>query len=196
MNKSWQEKLTLAKAAGVFLAARVPAIRAVVLTGSVAYGDVKEEDDLDFLIIVQAGHVWRVRAATYFWAWFLGKKRRVNDECDKWCLNMFLDEEHLVIPKEKRTEFARLQLRRARIIVDRDGVWERMKRENAFWTGENFEKDSALLQQTHIGKRRLNALDTWLEWWAWRIQYAYMWRKMTREYVSRYQIFFHPLARE
>lgn len=195
MNKVWQEKLTLATAAGEFLAARIPAVKAVILTGSVAYGDVKEDDDLDFLLIVQAGYVWRVRLAAYFWAWLLGKKRRVDDERNKWCLNMFLDEEHLIIPEEKRTKFAKLQLERARVIVDRDGVWERMKRANAFWTGEPIG-EAIPISQADIKKQRLNKLDTWCEWLAWLGQYAYMQKRITREYVSRYQIFFHPLERE
>ncbi len=76
----WEEKKILAKKAADLIG-RLPFVRAVILTGSVAYGDVKNNDDLDFLLITKENRVYITRFLVYMLAMILGKKRRVDKYC-------------------------------------------------------------------------------------------------------------------
>ncbi|MBQ6436134.1 nucleotidyltransferase domain-containing protein [bacterium] len=186
----WQQKKRLAVKACEFLLKHVKTIRGIALTGSVAYGDVKEDDDLDFLIITREGRVYTTRLQCYLWAMIRGKKRRKNHEKDSWCLNMFLDEQALLVPKSKRTAFAARQIERISILWEQDRAVQRFIEANKPWM--NGEK----LSETIINKPEIeNWGDRWESWWrSW--QWWYMKPKMTREVVNERQIFFQPLERE
>lgn len=211
MNKEiWQKKLSLARSAGEFLQSQVKTIKGIAVTGSVAYGDVEEDDDLDFFIISQEKRVWTTRLHCYAWAWLKGKKRLQTDEKDKWCLNLFLDESDLRVPEVKRSEFARLQVKRMRLIGEQDEVWKKFFQANADWLGgeeraiEMYEskqnKDLIKAKRVYYNTQNSRVTvqkmgDIWEEWCFWW-QWQYMKSKITREYVSKSQIFFHPLRRE
>ena len=186
----WEEKLELAQAAGEFLARLVPMVRGVAVTGSVAYGDVREDDDLDLLIITAAGRVYTTRLLCYGWALVRGKKRTMRDEKNKWCLNMFLDETCLLIPESKRTNFARCQIERMKVIVDEDGVFADFFRINQGWMdGESdFEVHEREVESGKVGDIVEKYLRVAQQWW--------MRPKITREVINDKQIFFQPLVRE
>jgi hypothetical protein len=69
----------------------VPFVRCVAVTGSVAYGEPSENDDLDFLVVARPGTVWLFLLFSY-----LAARRRRNDDPvnvpTHWCFNYVLDE--------------------------------------------------------------------------------------------------------
>jgi len=196
----------------------VPGIKGVGLTGSVACGDVKAGDDLDFIIITKKRRVWTVRFFCYAWAWLTGHKRRPDNEKNKWCLNLFLAEDHLQVPKCKQSEFACWQVQNLRVLQDKGDVFARFFGENSYWC--SFKSESvyyntqepvatsgdAKFASAYSGKNEDNYVyyntqkwwrlpGDWLEEILYRLQYGYMKNKITREFVSRDQIFFHPRER-
>ncbi len=216
----WQEKLSLARRAGEFLVRMVPGIKGVGLTGSVAYGDVKAGDDLDFIIIAKRRRVWTVRFFCYAWAWLTGHKRRPDNEKNKWCLNLFLAEDHLQVPKCKQSEFACWQVQNLRVLQDKGDVFARFFGENSYWcapkdvsvyynrqeldlpSGDNKvvpvspQAGEKYKESVYYSRQKWWRLPgDWLEEILYRLQYAYMKNKITREFVSRDQIFFHPRER-
>jgi hypothetical protein len=198
----WRRKLDLAQRGAVFLRQKVQTVRAIAVTGSVAYGDVKEGDDLDFLIICRRGTVYTTRWWCYFWAIVMGKLRREGREKDKWCLNMFLDEGALVLPESKRTCFSAGQLGRLRKVVDEGGLIEKMRQKNLFWT-KDFQINAGKVRQLPMeievklrGKKyRRKGKGGIRETLLRESQIWLMKKKITREVINEKQIFFHPLER-
>ena len=191
-NTIWQEKLALAAQASEFLVAHVATIQGIALTGSVAYGDVDEDDDLDFFIITKTHRVYTTRLLTYLYALALGRKRTATSEKNKWCLNLFLDESDLRVPKSRQSEFARLQVIRMRVLFERDNCFAHFRSVNADWLGlmPNSFRSSVCAKPAP-----LLSLGDLFEDVSRYCQLAYMRPKITREYLSATQIFFHPLDR-
>jgi hypothetical protein len=72
---------------------RFPFVRAVFISGSLSKGVMNEDDDIDFFIVTAPGRLWITRVMlTVFKRVFLLNSHR------NFCLNYFVDDEHLAIP--------------------------------------------------------------------------------------------------
>jgi glycosyltransferase involved in cell wall biosynthesis len=67
-----------------------PFIRAVALSGTLAFHNAKGDDDLDLFVIVEAGRLWTVYLGLVLALKLLGRRREV-------CLNCLVDTAHLAI---------------------------------------------------------------------------------------------------
>jgi hypothetical protein len=75
--------------------ARFPFVRGVLISGSLSKGVMKRKDDIDFFIITEPGRLWVVRVLlTLFKRIFLLNSYR------NFCLNYFIDTDHLSIPEK------------------------------------------------------------------------------------------------
>lgn len=81
----------------IFLLQGFPFIKMVMVTGSLAFGNVKPESDFDILIFARAGRIWTVRFLTTLFFWMLGLRRSDKDTSDKICLNHYLSDDALEI---------------------------------------------------------------------------------------------------
>ena len=107
----WQYKIDLAVAGAKDLLTHVPEIKAIGLTGSVAWGDVGADDDLDYLIVTSARRVFTVRWGCYWRAIKMGKKRRFGSERDSFecdnnvlCMCMFADIRQAFLQNENKLQ--------------------------------------------------------------------------------------------
>lgn len=80
----------------------LPWTRCVGLTGSVAFGEPKEHDDLDFFVVTRRGAVWVFLALTYLSVRFRSRPRLQGEPLVA-CFNFVIDE------ISARAEFARPQ---------------------------------------------------------------------------------------
>lgn len=204
----WQYKIDLAVAGAKDLLAHVPEIKAIGLTGSVAWGDVGVDDDLDYLIVTSARRVFTVRWGCYWRAIKMGKKRRFGSERDSWCLNLFLDERALLVPTIKRSEFGAWQLLRLRPLYDPEKIFVRLLAVNRAWIkkllANNYRSQKNILLPAMItavkvpekSKLISGILGDWWEKFLFYGQWLYQRGHQTREVVTPQQIFFHPLIRD
>ncbi len=86
----------------------IPSVKLVGVTGALALNNVKVDDDIDLLIVTSRNLLWTTRFLVTILVELLRKRRRPNETIvnNKICLNMFLDEDHLVIPIEERNLFS------------------------------------------------------------------------------------------
>lgn len=110
----------------------IPTLRAVFLTGNVAVGNSKEEDDIDLLLVTTPGTVWITRFMAITLTNLMGARRKVGDKIvkDLLCLNMFMDENHLAIPKEKQGLFVAHEVLYASPVFDKGGVHQEFIKTN------------------------------------------------------------------
>lgn len=112
----------------------LPGILLVGLTGNLAMKAAKKEDDIDFLIITRSGWLWRSRFLAIFLLELLGWRRRPNQKevRDKICLNLFLEEGHLALKKERHDLYTAHEILQMKPLVDKADAYQRFLQAN-FW---------------------------------------------------------------
>ena len=89
---------------------RLPFVRCIILTGSLARGKSKENSDIDLLIIAEDGRIFTARFFCNLILILLGQKRPKDEDrphAGKFCLNYFLTESYLIIPTGRGAEIDR-----------------------------------------------------------------------------------------
>lgn len=112
----------------------LPGILLVGLTGNLAMKAAKKEDDIDFLIITRSGWLWRSRFLAVIFLELLGWRRRPNQKevRNKICLNLFLEEGHLALKKERHDLYTAHEILQMKPLVDKADAYQRFLQAN-FW---------------------------------------------------------------
>ncbi len=82
----------------VRLLQQIPFIRLIMVSGSLAMNNPKEESDIDLLIITRAGRIWTCRGLTTLFIHLLGQRRHGLLTKDRFCLNHYLTDRSLKMP--------------------------------------------------------------------------------------------------
>jgi len=78
----------------------IPFIKMMLVSGSLALGNSREESDIDLIIISKRGRIWTVRTFATLLVAILGARRSKNKTKNKICLNHYITEKSLRIPFE------------------------------------------------------------------------------------------------
>lgn len=176
----------------------VPTVKLIGLSGSVAAGNAARDADIDLFIITEAGTLWLTRLLTTIVAELLGNRRRPSDVevSDKICLNMFIDEKFLTIPRDKHNLYTAHEVCQLKVLYDRDGTYNKFLLANV-WVRKFLPNAIAKSkeQRAESKNRKLYALSSLLyaaEWFAKHLQLWYMNGHRTREVISDHYLAFHP----
>jgi predicted nucleotidyltransferase len=207
-KKIFNEKMLIAKRAAQVLA-KIPSIQMIGVTGSLAMGNASKESDVDFLIITNRNSLWISRALAFLILKINSIKVRranVDDESDKICMNMWMDE--LDLRFEVENIFNAHEIIQIIPIADKKACHLKLLEENR-WARNFWPKayDFGLGREPLLRTRRnfwrhlvsfwyftvcLNAIFRFLEPVAYLIQKLYMRGKVTREVITPTRAFFHP----
>ncbi len=202
-EKESQKKLKIAQSAAKTLF-KIPTIKFIGLTGSLAMNNANKNSDIDFLIITQEGLLWTTRLFTYFIIYFsylipntkylIPRRFGSKYEKDRLCLNMWLDEKDLFF--EDHNLFTAHEIAQIVPLINKDYTYEKFLSKNKwvlnFWpkAGSTKYQISDLPAQAGI-KYQKNILNTF-EKIAFHLQYQYMKRKITHELITPTRALFHP----
>ena len=169
----------------------IPSILLAGVSGGLAVGNVSLDDDIDFFIICRRGTLWTTRFLSTLMLDILGKRRRPGDKDvrDKICLNMFVDELGMEIPKKERDLYTAHEVVQMRPLWDR-GVYDRFLEENK-WVRDylpNSVKDCHGPAVPDLAMTKVCFLEKTLGW----LQVKYMFNKRTREKIEAHRLMFHP----
>ena len=160
----------------------IPYIRMVVVSGSLAMNNAKEESDIDLLIIAQSGRIWTSRAFTTLFMHIIGQRRHGNLTKNRFCLNHYITDQSLKIPWQSlynAQTYAHLVL-----VWERKGLYKKFQKANQ-WINNylvnypTIEKGYLTTIESNkpfesIRKLREKILDTWfgnvLEYFLKKIQ--------------------------
>lgn len=185
--------------------AHIPWIRGVWVTGALAAGTAKDDDDLDFLFLTDPDRMWLSRAWVVGIGLLLGKYRSRwrprRSHKNMWCCNIWLEPGALALPPERRTLYEARELIQAIPVYVRPGERASLLLEKNRWA-EKFVANGFALSRER-GQRVVSptgALPVWilspidhlLNLLLQTIQRAIMARRMTREVVESGSAFFHP----
>ncbi len=178
----------------------IPWVKAVFLTGALAASNAEEDDDIDFLIITDENRVWVTRLLSYLLFIVLRAKRKpgVDKAPDMVCLNMFLSEKTLKIPKNEQNLFTAHEVALSHPLWAKDYFHLRFLGENP-WVREhlpNIKLPKVKIKAQENGGipvRFGRFLLTLFDIMVYKIQLYYMRKRRTREIVERDRILFHPI---
>lgn len=180
----------------------IPTIKMAGLTGNLAVENCDENDDIDLLIITASGTLWLTRFFTTLFLDILGRRRRPGQKefRDKFCLNMFLDEDHLGIPQGEQDLYTAHEVVQMKPLWDRSGVYQKFLAQNR-WIKRYLPNgvDTKILRYYDAKKKKEKSLSILIsqslnifEQLAKQLQLWYMRRRRTTEVVSEGVIRFHP----
>lgn len=202
INKENSKKISLAKELSKKILDKFGGILMVGVTGSVAAESAKENEDIDLLIITKANELWWWRLYLRLFVFFkgiphrkFGKKENKND----FCFNLWLDENNLLIPKDKQNLKNASDLVMMKVILNKKGAYQKFLKANT-WTKKylatgymeriktNREVDEKIIskikEKNNYWKKIINEILFWG-------QYRFMSLKGKKLRVSTGQAFFH-----
>jgi len=203
-RKFWsQRKIKIAKKVSRWLRL-IPWIKMVGISGALAMENADKNDDIDLLVVTAKKRLWLTRVLTVFLTELLGRRRRPKDKqvTNKICLNMFLAENCLTVPKNEQDLFSAHEVVQFKLLWERDNCYQKFLRAN-LWVKNylanslDIKLDIKKLKDEDIkGEKKNNFLISqflnFLELIAYKIQTAYMSSKRTREVVGPQRARFHP----
>ncbi len=191
-----KNKIIIAKNIAFYLSF-IPWVEMIAITGTLAMKNARLKDDIDLLIITKTKRLWLTRILVTLILEILRKRRgpRTKETKDKICLNLFLDEKALKLPKNKRNLFIAHELYQIRPILNRQQTYEKFLASNQ-WVAKFLPNalDKVLISFAKKPKKRLKKLGffDFLEDIFYKLQIKYMESKKTIEEVSPHFAFFHP----
>jgi len=110
----------------------IPTIKMVAVTGALAMENSNENDDIDLLIITSKSRLWLTRFLTVILLELVANRRHPADKevKDKICLNMFLDEGHLEVPKKEQDLFSAHEVCQLKVLWDKNGIYQKFLKAN------------------------------------------------------------------
>lgn len=188
----------------------IPFISGVAITGSVAVGNAKNSDDIDFMIVTQHNRLWITRLCVWFLVSLIGKRRvysqlsedgfsEIMNQKDRWCLNMWLEETTLQLPKNSRSIYEAYEVVQAVWLFERGKIKNRFLFLNKwvarflpnYWTVA-VAKPVEIKQVVSFKIPVLSQLFDICNYLFYLVEYSYMKSKITREKIGLRFAFFHP----
>ena len=169
----------------------------VGVSGSVATGHPKINDDIDFLIITKSNKLWQTRFGLRWWIFknrIPHRKYGEKEKKDEFCFNLWLDENHLLLPKEKQNLNNSVDLILLKPLINKNHTYEKFFLINSWaekWVATPYSRLSACQTVSLSVKTENKKLDKFINCLYFWPQYWYMKRKINKETVGLYQAFFH-----
>lgn len=194
--KTSQKKLAKAMQVARRLAL-IPTVKLVALTGSAAIGNSTAGDDLDLMIVTSSDSLWLTRPLIVLLTELFFKRRRPRQHArlgDAVCLNLWLDESGLAVPKTKRNLYTAHEVLQLVPLVNKQGSYEKFLLANrwvAKYLANAFAEKRYQYQLANPTPTRpsiwsvANKVAFWLQW-------RYMQPRLTRESVGLHIAYFHP----
>lgn len=194
---SWQVRLKASKdifyktKASLNVLRSIPWIKMVAITGSAAASNADKGSDVDILVISKRNRVWLTRMLTVVILKILNLYPKIDGEVGKICANLYLDEEALVWPKDRRSVYVAHDLAMIKPLFERDNMYFKFISTNK-WIGDympNFayEPFGKFKPDTKGDSVLLDGIENILM----HIQLAHMKKKKTKEITKKHIIHFN-----
>ncbi len=195
----WKEKKVLkAKKIGLFLKKQFKNILFLGISGSVASGHPKKNDDIDLILITKKNRLWITRfflRINIFLNKIPHRKYGQKETKDDFCFNLWLDEKALKLPKERQTLQSATDLIMIIPIINKQNTYEKFILQNDWvkkYLATGYSRlvnrssiiDCRKKEKNNYFNEMINKLFFWPQYW-------YMRKKITVEMVNLHQAFFY-----
>lgn len=199
-NKWNKLKMAKAKQFALLIEDRFKEVFFLGISGSVASGHPKENDDIDLLIVTKADTLWKNRLKLRWWVYknkIPHRKFETEEIKDQFCFNLWLDEKFLEIPKDMHNLKNATDLILLIPLLNKNKTYEKILVKNS-WVKKylatgymNKLSDCQIVRLSDKTKNRseiLKKISNWIYFWP---QYVYMKNKIRQEKIGLHQAFFH-----
>ncbi|MBI2033414.1 MAG: hypothetical protein HYT10_03075 [Candidatus Levybacteria bacterium] len=206
-SSSNREKLIIAKRIAKILS-YIPTIKLIGVSGAVAMQNAKEEEDIDLFFVTKKRQSWITRLLVIFLLRVtgMGRKRGEDDIRNKICANMFMSEESLLSPPEKRNIYIAHEMAQLIPLYEKENMYSEFLQSNS-WIGNHLPNYKEVIKKkkkrickfpraTVILNFLLGGLLYLCEDIAYVLQVAYMRPHITSETVKKNFLAFHPIDYE
>lgn len=196
-NEEWRKKLKKAKDLTEKHLSKIRGIMMVAVTGSVATETAKREEDIDLLIVTKAEELWWWRLYLRIYIWWHGvphRRRWRAEKADEFCFNLWLDENHLRIPKEKQNLKNAVDLVMMKPIYEKGEIYNQFLHQNSWAKKYVATGYDYLSQKRKIKKVKYKSKKIWkiINGSLWLLQYLYIMRRPDKKgLIERGRAFFH-----
>ena len=185
-------KIQIAKKTANLLSA-IPTIKLIAITGSLAMENASDNSDVDLLIVTKKDALWTTRLITYFVLRIMNYELRKpgdQNQKDKLCMNMWLDESDLSWPAGDRNSYTAHEIAQIKPLLNKNGTYEKFMDDNV-WL-KDYWPNAVHAERTADSVQRTDKNLRFIEKLAFKLQLIYMRRKITREIVTPNRAIFHP----
>lgn len=177
-----------------------PQIKLIGLSGSVGMFNAGEDHDIDLFIITAKDRLWTGRFLALALSQILGLRRKRQEKSykNKVCLNLFIDESDLAVPKGKKTEYVAHEILQMKPLVQKEESYVRFIDANR-WVFDIFPNARAPVIPTRQKAERNPVSDYLLsppsnlfEFIFKKLQLFFINRHKTTEIITDTQLWFHP----
>lgn len=197
-NNILEEKIKKAEELAKKISKNFKDILFLGITGSVAAGYPKKNNDIDLIIITKINKLWLIRLKLRFFIMInkiphrkFGKKEKT----DEFCFNLWLDEKSLRLGKEKQNLKNAVDLILMKPLINRNKTYEKFvlvndwaKKYVATGYNQKIFNFKFLILKKEIREALLERIINWLMFW---LQFLYMKKKIKNEKVGLHEAFFH-----
>ena len=191
--RTLQSKKTLKESDPVFsILKKIPWIKMLAVTGSVAAFNTDKKDDIDIFIIASRNRMLITRFFVVLLLKAAGKYRVDKNPSQKICPNIYIDESLLAWDKTKRNVYVAHEILMMRPIINKDEMYFRFIKANSWvfdffanYKIEHYSLDN--LKKKVKPSRIVNLLEKVLM----QLQVSYMKRKRTEEVATKTIIHFN-----
>ena len=177
----------------VRLLSKIPTIEAIALSGSVACGNARPGDDIDLFFITRKNSVWISRFFVYFLLKVTDSIRNDTLTSDRFCPNMFVDEDMLLIKTQNL--YIASEITHLIPLFERKSAFFEFIAQND-WILKFFPNYKNLNTKMDKASRKkyrfISSVLLPFELVFFSAQYLAMKRKITNEKISLSRIQFHP----
>lgn len=191
-ERASDRKIEIAKKNASALA-KLPTIKGVFITGALAMNNAEEESDIDLMIITKKNHLWLARLFAYLVLRVINSAvRKPNDENqkDKLCLNIWLDESALSWGKKDRNIYSAHEIAQINPIINKENIYQRFLQKNR-WILDYWPNSVRIEDIKDKNKKNVNTISLF-ERVAFWVQYKYMKKRITKEKIGLHRAIFHP----
>ena len=177
---------------------KLQSVAMIGISGSVAVENADSAADVDLFIVSRAGRMWTARALTGPAAAVLGirRGRLATRASGKVCLNMFMDETDLTVPKAKQTVFVAHEILQMRPVFDRGATYYRFLKANEwvyrFFPNAKTARTAHFTPGVKWGVSTGSFFESLVESFAKRLQLILINRHKTTEIITDTQLWFFP----
>lgn len=168
---------------------KVPWVRMIAVTGSVAAYSASKKSDIDVFIVAKKNRVWLTRGFVISILKVMNQYRTDKDESKKICPNIFVDESRMTWEKEKRSIYVANDVVMMIPLVNKDNTYLKFMRQNS-WAYNYFGNMKQPLFELKMEKVKTSLFGSLLEFLAFRAQLRYMKDKKTDEITTKHFIHF------
>lgn len=171
---------------------RLPWVLCICISGSLAAGQYKDHDDIDFFVITKQDTIWLSRLYILGILQILGKRRRKEElhAPHSICVNMFIDTKGLFLGVLGQDIYIAREIAQLKVLVNKQKTFEKFLIENR-WV-KTFLPHAFTLHPVHIPDPRASSFSRCMNTLARFLQMKSIARTKTTERIEEHLVAFHP----